>query len=86
MSSEAVAKIAKPQLRGLFQKQLKNNLIVTFVLVIGSGLSWHFLYNRPFKNRIAEFYKDYDIEKEFHDMRKKGLLDSCSATDGTESE
>lgn len=75
--SEAVAKQTKPQLRGLFHAQLRTNLITTFALVAGSGITFYLLHNRRHKNRIAEYYKNYDIDKEFDEIRSKGLFQSC---------
>lgn len=82
MGGEAVAKPTKPQLRGLFHAQLKRNLITTFVLVAGCGVSFYLLHNRRQKNAVAEFYKNYDIDKEFDIMRGKKLFESCNVVDG----
>lgn len=86
MAGDTVAKLAKPQLRRLFHDQLKRNLITAFVLVIGTGVSFYYLNNRRAINRVGEYYKNYDIEKDFNDIREKGLFDSCNLVDGRETD
>lgn len=82
MSGEAVAKHAKPQLRGLFHAQLRRNLITAGVLVVGTGVAFYCLQNRRHKSRVAEFYKNYDIDKDFDEMKRKKLFESCNVVDG----
>ncbi|XP_071052643.1 cytochrome c oxidase subunit 6C-like [Onthophagus taurus] len=75
--ADQCAKIPKPQLRNLFHNQTKMNLAVTFVLTAGAGLLFHFFHNVQYKNRTAQYFREYDIDKEFDEMREKGLFDSC---------
>jgi len=49
--------IAKPQLRGLLQNQIKKNLIISGVLVTALVVAVKFLRNDPKKRDYAEFYK-----------------------------
>lgn len=55
--SGAVAKTAKPVLRGLLQNQIKKNLIVGISLCIAAGILMKVGINDPQKARYAEFYK-----------------------------
>lgn len=57
MAGDAVAKIKKPQLRGLLHSQIKTNLYVGIGLCIIGGVAWKFLISDPRKARFAEFYK-----------------------------
>ncbi|KAJ8925888.1 hypothetical protein NQ315_009740 [Exocentrus adspersus] len=76
MSGE-VSKVSKPQLRGLLQSQIKKNLILAIAVASAAAVAQKFLLNDRRKNRYAEFYKSYDIDKSFEQIRSKGLFDSC---------
>ncbi|CAG9813353.1 unnamed protein product [Phaedon cochleariae] len=75
--SGAVGKVVKPQLRGLLQKNIKRNIIVAGTVAIAAALVQKVFVNDERKRVYAEFYKNYDIEKSFHQIRNKGLFDSC---------
>ncbi|KAJ3648649.1 hypothetical protein Zmor_020437 [Zophobas morio] len=75
--ADEVTKIPKPKMRGLLMDQIKRNLILTFINMIISGLAFKFGYVERRKKIYADFYKNYDIECEFHRIRRKGLFDSC---------
>ncbi|XP_017771568.1 PREDICTED: cytochrome c oxidase subunit 6C-1 [Nicrophorus vespilloides] len=75
--ADSVANVKKPVLRGLLHSQIKRNLGAAIVLSIVSGIALKYLVNEPRKAQYAEFYKTYDIEKEFNEMRNKGVFDSC---------
>lgn len=49
--------LAKPQMRGLLQSQIKKNLIVAGVLAICGGAIYKFTVAEPRKAKYAEFYK-----------------------------
>ncbi|KAF5275215.1 hypothetical protein FQR65_LT04249 [Abscondita terminalis] len=70
--------LAKPQLRRLLQDQIKKNLIGAIVVSAAGGILFKMLIGDRRKQKYLEFYKDYDAEKEFHEMRNKGLFDSCA--------
>lgn len=79
--SQTVLKAAKPQLKGLLRKDIKRNLIITFVITGFVGTIWKTCFANKHKQMYADFYKNYDIDKEFNTMRKKGLFDSCNPDD-----
>ncbi|KAK4884335.1 hypothetical protein RN001_000606 [Aquatica leii] len=70
--------LAKPQLRRLLQDQIKKNLIVALTLSATCGFLFKTFVGDVRKKQYLNFYKDYDVEKEFHEMRNKGLFDSCA--------
>ncbi|XP_053618464.1 cytochrome c oxidase subunit 6C-like [Plodia interpunctella] len=74
---KAVATAAKPQMRGLLNSAIKRNLIVAITLSAISGFAFKQLVGNERKRKYAEFYRTYDAEKEFEEMRKKGLFQSC---------
>lgn len=57
MSSAAVSKISKPQLRGLFEKKTKFHLALSVILSIAGGLAYKYGIGEPRKKAYAEFYK-----------------------------
>ncbi|KAJ3648652.1 hypothetical protein Zmor_020440 [Zophobas morio] len=75
--SDAVSKTPKPQLRGLLHNQIKRNLIWACGMCFVAAVAQKFLVNDHRQNIYAEFYKKYDINKEFNKIRNKGLFDSC---------
>ncbi|XP_026332786.1 cytochrome c oxidase subunit 6C-1 isoform X2 [Hyposmocoma kahamanoa] len=74
---KAVSTAAKPQLRGLLNSTIKRNLIVSLTLAAISGIAFKQLVGTQRKQRYAEFYRTYDAEKEFEEMKSKGLFQSC---------
>ncbi|VEN39216.1 unnamed protein product [Callosobruchus maculatus] len=78
-STEVTGKLPKPQLRSLLHSQIKRNLLLTGISVIIAGCYMRFGYGDSRKKAYADFFRDYDIEKEFERMRKKGLFDSCDS-------
>ncbi|CAH2097501.1 unnamed protein product [Euphydryas editha] len=77
MADKAVATISKPVMRGLLHNVIKRNLIVAFVLSATCGFSYKVFVGNVRKQKYAEFYRTYDAEKEFEEMRQKGLFQSC---------
>lgn len=57
MSAGAVQKLAKPQLRGLFEKKTKFHLVLSVIVSIGAGLAYKYTIGEPRKKAYAEFYK-----------------------------
>lgn len=55
--SGAVAKLGKPQLRGLLAKQIKTNIGVGMVLAGIAGVITNYTLCKPRRERYAEFYK-----------------------------
>ncbi|XP_066139400.1 cytochrome c oxidase subunit 6C-like [Euwallacea fornicatus] len=72
-----IAKLPKPQLRHLLHNTIKKNLILVGISITVVAAYVKYVHNDGRKQRYADFYKTYDIEKEFNIMRKKGLFDSC---------
>ncbi|KAJ8984218.1 hypothetical protein NQ317_011128 [Molorchus minor] len=72
-----VGKASKPQLRGLLKSQIKRNIIVIASITAVIAVAQKVFINDQRKKVYAEFYKNYDIEKAFHQIRNKGLFDSC---------
>ncbi|CAH1640784.1 unnamed protein product [Spodoptera littoralis] len=77
MADKAVSTASKPMMRGLLNAQIKRNLIVSLVLAGISAVAVKQLVGNERKRKYAEFYRTYDAEKEFEEMRKKGLFQSC---------
>ncbi|CAH0559687.1 unnamed protein product [Brassicogethes aeneus] len=75
--SGAVSKANKPQMRGLLQSQIKRNLVFAIGLCTAAAVLQKVFYNDGRKRAYSEFYKTYDIEKAFNQIRNKGLFDSC---------
>ncbi|XP_023027289.1 cytochrome c oxidase subunit 6C [Leptinotarsa decemlineata] len=75
--SGAVGKAAKPQLRGLLQSQIKVNILLAAGVATAAAVLQKVFVNDERKRVYAEFYKNYDIEKAFNQIRNKGLFDSC---------
>ncbi|XP_066253557.1 cytochrome c oxidase subunit 6C-like [Euwallacea similis] len=77
MAGGKVSTVTKPQLRGLLRSQIKLNLLAALGMCTVAAVAMKFLYNDKRKELYAQFYKNYDINKEFEKMRAKGLFDSC---------
>ncbi|XP_004926148.1 cytochrome c oxidase subunit 6C [Bombyx mori] len=73
----AVSTASKPQMRGLLNAVIKRNIIVALALSGVAGFTFKQLIGNERKRKYAEFYRTYDAEKEFEEMRKKGLFQSC---------
>jgi len=77
MAGDKVSTIAKPKLRGLLASSIKLNLLSAIVLGTIATIATKIWFNDARKEVYGKFYKNYDINKEFEKMRKKGLFDSC---------
>ena len=70
--SSAVAKIAKPVMRGHLMKQIKFHLVAATVLsCITTSAFYYFV---PYKRRqvYTEFYKTYDPDEDYERMKATG--------------
>jgi len=56
-AAASVQKLAKPQLRGIFEKKTKFHLILSVVLSAVAGLAYKYGIGEPRKRAYAEFYK-----------------------------
>ena len=75
---EGGAKLQKPQLKGLFMAQTRLHLTIAIGVSIFAGIL-KYMHNRHKKKVVADFYANYDIEKEFNIMVKKGVFDSVKS-------
>ncbi|XP_075222704.1 cytochrome c oxidase subunit 6C-like [Lycorma delicatula] len=75
----AVTKLPKPQMRRLFESQVKMQLGIAFVASLVSGLAFKILVKDKRSERYANFYKDYDCQEHFERMRRRGVFDSVPA-------
>lgn len=67
--------IPKPKLRGLLTTQIKRNFIGAVICTcLGGSIKYYF--NLQKKKRYADFYANYDIDKEFDEMVKTGVFQS----------
>lgn len=57
MSATAFRKLARPQLRGTYEKKTKLHLVLSVALSIAVGLSYKYGIGEPRKKAYAEFYK-----------------------------
>lgn len=69
--------LAKPQMRGMHNSLVKRNISFSVVAALVSGVSYYYAVAVPRKQRIADFYLNYDEEKSFARMRASGLLSTC---------
>ncbi|CAG9836327.1 unnamed protein product [Diabrotica balteata] len=77
MAGGEVSKTTKPQLRGLLAGQIKWNIIIATTTAVAAAIAQKVFVNDQRKKDYAEFYRTYDIEKSFNQIRNKGLFDSC---------
>ena len=75
--SSAVAKLAKPQLRGYLVSRIKRTFVEAFTFATLTGIGWYFWVVKPRKDAYREFYANHDPDKEFERMRKAGCFKSC---------
>ncbi|XP_077207927.1 cytochrome c oxidase subunit 6C [Paroedura picta] len=71
------ALLTKPRMRGLLASRLKKYLAVAGIGAMGIFLTFKFGLMIPRRRAYDEFYKNYDIEKEFEAMRKTGVFQSA---------
>lgn len=79
--ADSVARIAKPQLRGLLNSQIKKNIFIALALSIVGGIGMKVLVCDARKKRYAEFYRTYDAEADFQRMKTAGVFQSCGPDD-----
>ena len=75
--SSAVARLAKPELRGHLMKKTKLHLFLAIAGGMGSTALYHFLVTKPRKDAYRSFYATYDPEKDFERMRRAGVFKCC---------
>ena len=72
MSSGAVAKLAKPVLRGHLIKNIKFHLAAATALSFVTAACYYQFISAPRKKRYEEFYKTYDPDKDYERMKATG--------------
>ena len=75
--STAVAKLAKPQMRGYVVKRIQRTFVEAFTLATLGSMGWYFYVVKPRKDAYREFYANHDPDKEFERMRKAGVFKCC---------
>ena len=73
----AVAKLAKPMLRGHLDRKIKMHLPIAFGLATAAATFWHFYVCEGRKENYRNFYATYDPDKDFERMKKAGVFRSC---------
>jgi len=77
--SGAVARIAKPALRGYHLKEIKRNVLISTVGASVLSVVWYYGINKARRDNYANFYKNYDAEAEFQRMKAAGVF-NCVKT------
>jgi len=70
---------AKPIMRGFLVSRFKRDMIGTVIVATIAVTIHQLTMVQPHKKRYAEFYKTFDANAVFEDMRKKGCFTSCPA-------
>ncbi|XP_033645144.1 cytochrome c oxidase subunit 6C-like [Asterias rubens] len=71
-----MAALPRPQMRGLLNSHLKKHFVIGAALsVVGAAMVKYFVYDWR-KNKYAEFYKTFDVQKDFERMRELGVFHS----------
>ncbi|XP_076462384.1 cytochrome c oxidase subunit 6C-like [Babylonia areolata] len=68
--------VARPQLRGFLKASLKRNFIIATAVSFVSTVAWRVAICDSRKARYAEFYKTYDVQKDFERMKVGGVFHS----------
>jgi cytochrome c oxidase subunit 6c len=77
VAEKSVQKMPKPHLRGLLTSSVKFHLPAALALCAVVRVLFKMFFVDARKVRYAEFYKNYDAEKDFERMRKVGVFKSC---------
>ena len=65
----AVAKVAKPVMRGMHVAQIKRNLVIATAISTATTTAWYLMVNKPRKEAYRNFYANYDAEADFQRMK-----------------
>ncbi|XP_013874581.1 cytochrome c oxidase subunit 6C [Austrofundulus limnaeus] len=68
--------LPKPVMRGLLDKRMRFHVAVGAVLSIAAVIAFKYGVVERRKKAYADFYKNYDLEKEFNAMREAGVFES----------
>ncbi|NXU62967.1 CX6C2 oxidase, partial [Horornis vulcanius] len=64
-------------MRGLLARRMKIHLLGAFLVSMASAALYKFGVAEPRKRAYAEFYKNYDLMKDFEAMKAAGVLESA---------
>ncbi|XP_048214602.1 uncharacterized protein LOC125360595 [Perognathus longimembris pacificus] len=70
--------LAKPQMRGLLAKRLRIHIVGALIASLGVSALYKFGVAEPRKKAYADFYRNYDSMKDFEEMKKAGIFQSCT--------
>ena len=73
--------IAKPQLRGMFMRDMKTGFTKAFIFASVATIVYKVLFYDPRQKQYADFHKDYDMEKDFERKMKAGIF-QCVDSNG----
>ncbi|XP_074243075.1 cytochrome c oxidase subunit 6C-like [Saimiri boliviensis] len=73
MASEV---LAKPQMRGLLARCLRIHMVGAFLVSLGVAALCKLGMAEPRKKAYADFYRNYDPEKDFEETKKAGIFHS----------
>ncbi|NXH50288.1 COX6C oxidase, partial [Dicaeum eximium] len=66
-------------MRGLLARRMKFHLLGALLVSLGCATLYKFGVAEPRKRAYADFYKNYDIMKDFEAMKEAGVLESVCA-------
>lgn len=56
--------------------KIKTNIAIALALTVTGGLLFKIFVGEARKKKYAEFYKTYDAENEFQEMKERGVFQS----------
>merc|ERR1712006_24258 len=74
MSSQVVARVQKPVMKGMFIKQLNTQLFWGAVVSTGLTAAYKLWEDTFYNNHFDKFYDTYDINKDFELKMKAGVF------------
>lgn len=78
IADKAVTKIlTKPKMRGLLKAQINRHLLIACLLSCLGGFTFKVMVADVRRQKYADYYRDFDAEAVFEDMRKKKVFQSC---------
>ncbi|CAH1255334.1 COX6C [Branchiostoma lanceolatum] len=74
MADVPAGRLPKPQMRGLLISHLKRHGAIALVFSMGVTLAYKLAVADPRKRHYEEFYKNYDVKREFEAMKEAGIF------------
>ncbi|XP_075678255.1 cytochrome c oxidase subunit cyclope [Dermatophagoides pteronyssinus] len=75
MSAATAGRLAKPKLRRLLLDSLKVHIPIAIGLAVATQFSLKFFFKDVRREKIAEFYRTYDAEKEAERLERIGFFE-----------